>query len=208
MTLGFSPVLFHLLNKDEARLSSHWTEHTLPFQLCEGSCLMNSGIITCKDEISYIVSVVSCPSECSSCPPFLCLSLPVCLSGLRCPLLPTTSSLLILALLVQVIAIQCSSMGTPSVTLACTTRGSVWFQNGTGRLEAGGAVETQVACLEAEVSLSRSGPWRCTGNTAPPATGALTCARVRAGHAGKQHGEIPREVSQSLCSEEGENLPG
>lgn len=99
---------------------------------------MNSGIITCKDEISYIVSVVSCPSECSSCPPFLCLSLPVCLSGLRCPLLPTTSSLLILALLVQVIAIQCSSVGTPSITLACTTRGSVWFWNGTGRLEAGG----------------------------------------------------------------------
>lgn len=31
MILGFSPVLFHLLNPDEARLSALWTEYPLPF---------------------------------------------------------------------------------------------------------------------------------------------------------------------------------
>ena len=169
---------------------------------------MNSRIITCKDEISYTVSVVSCPSECSSCPPFLCLSLPVCLSGLRWPLLPTTPCLLIPALFVQVVAIQPSTMGTPRVSLACTTKGYIWLQNGTGRLEAGGATETQVTCLEAKVSLSRSGPWRCTGNTSPPAARALPRAWLGASHAGEEGGGIPRQISQSLCSEEGKSLPG
>ena len=60
---------------------------------------MNSKIINNRKEISYIESVVSCPSERASCPPFQRLSLPVYHPGLRYLLSLSTNSILIFALL-------------------------------------------------------------------------------------------------------------
>lgn len=78
---------------------------------------MNSKIITCKNELSYIESVGSCPSERASCPLFPCLS-PPCVPGLRATLILSTSSLLILALLSLPFTLLCKTHFLP-ITCLC-----------------------------------------------------------------------------------------
>lgn len=75
---------------------------------------MNSKMITCRDEISYTESVVSCPSERASHPPFPCLSPPVYLPGLRHPLSLSTTSILILALLSLPFPFLCKTYFLPN----------------------------------------------------------------------------------------------
>ena len=67
---------------------------------------MNSKIITLR-EISYIESVVSCPSDWAPWPPFQGLSLPVYLPGLRYLLSLSTYSILIFALLYLPFTFHC-----------------------------------------------------------------------------------------------------
>lgn len=78
---------------------------------------MNSKIITCKNEISYIESMGSCPSERASCPLFPCLS-PPCVPGLRATLVLSPSSLLILALLSLPFTLLCKTDFLP-ITCLC-----------------------------------------------------------------------------------------
>lgn len=73
---------------------------------------MNSKIITCKNKTSYTEAVVSCPADCALFPPFLSLSPPMRLPGLRCP-----SSLLTLALLPLPFTLLCETYFLPNHAL-------------------------------------------------------------------------------------------
>ena len=78
---------------------------------------MNSKIINHGEEISHTESVVSCPSERVSCPPFQCLSLPVYHPELRYLLSLSTNSILIFALLYLPFTFLCKLMFSHTHTL-------------------------------------------------------------------------------------------